>query len=89
MRSSNTGPKARSDKEIRKAFEKICVPSFGLNAFRSNIDGEYTNPTMEDHWQTFQEGWESAILSLKNKKNQEFSDIFSDIVSTGRRDPRP
>jgi hypothetical protein len=51
---------------IREAFERITVPTFGLeNAIylRRKTDGSYVNPKLEDHWQTFQEGWEAAIES--------------------------
>lgn len=46
--------------------------------------GEYVTPVIEDHWQTFQEGWEAAIDFLKKKTNPDFSDIVSD----GGFDPR-
>jgi hypothetical protein len=33
---------------------------------------------LEDHWQTFQEGWESAIENVKRKNNPNYTDIVSD-----------
>ena len=80
---------------IREAFEEVCFPSFGsivdgLNRYASGVDGlnryasgEYINPTLEDHWNTFQEGWEAALEFLKNK-----SGTYSDIMATGGFDPR-
>ena len=52
---------------IREAFEKISAPNFGFGhelTFPRNEKGEYINPTLEDHWQTFQEGWECAIENM-------------------------
>mgnify|MGYP003351581964 CR=1 FL=1 len=73
-------------KIIREAFEKESAPSFGTTSeiIKKNSKGEYKNPTVEDHWQTFQEGWEAAINHLKNKKGGGYSDIVSD----GGMDPR-
>lgn len=48
---------------IRQLFEDIVYPSF---ASRYNLNrksnGEYAADVLEDHWQTFQEGFESAIV---------------------------
>jgi hypothetical protein len=51
---------------------------------RRKPNGEYVSDSLEDHWQTFQEGWEEAVKYLKNKDN----DSYSDIKSTGGMDPR-
>jgi hypothetical protein len=52
---------------IREAFERITAPNFrdvdGKFSCQRNSHGEYVNPGLEDHWQTFQEGWEAAIDS--------------------------
>lgn len=72
---------------IRRAFETVCVPNFTISNridFSRNDRGEYTNPLFEDHWQTFQEGWEEAVKHLKNRSNSD----YTDIVSTGGMDPR-
>ena len=72
---------------IRRAFEEVCYPAFGVtsgHSLRRNSNGEYVSGSLEDHWQTFQEGWECAIDYLKNKDNNQ----YSDIVSNGRMDPR-
>ena len=72
--------------EIRQAFETVCVPNFGITGSQNlnrNSKGEYTDSTLEDHWQTFQEGWESAVLHLKSKSGN-----YSDIVSNVSMDPR-
>ena len=58
--------------QIRKAFEKVTYLSLratghGLNRRQDN--GQYVSDTLEDHWQTFQEGWEEAIKCLQNKDN--------------------
>jgi hypothetical protein len=39
---------------------------------------------LEDHWQTFQEGWEEAINYVKNRDNPSYTDVVSD----GGMDPR-
>lgn len=70
---------------IREVFEQISAPSFGHElTFPRNTKNEYTNPILEDHWQTFQEGWDSAMNYVKQKYNLDFSDVVSD----GGMDPR-
>lgn len=75
------------DNSIRQAFEEVCYPNFGITSghcLRRKPSGEYVSDMLEDHWQTFQEGWECAIEHLKSKSNP----AYSDIVSTGGMDPR-
>jgi hypothetical protein len=51
---------------IREAFERICVPSFISDSYgpgARKLNGEYAMTVLEDHWQTFQEGWEAATES--------------------------
>ena len=70
---------------VREAFERVSAPSFGHElTFPKNTKGEYVDPVLEDHWQTFQEGWELAIEFLKNKSNS----CYTDLVSNGGMDPR-
>jgi len=72
---------------IRQAFEIVCFPNFGVVSgynLQRNRKGEYVDGTVEDHWQTFQEGWEEAIKHLTNKQNP----CYTDIVSNGGMDPR-
>lgn len=61
---------------IREAFEAHTLPNFR--------NDEFYDDTIEDHWQTFQEGWESAIKFLQEKKNNN----YTDIISTGGYDAR-
>lgn len=71
----------------RKAFEEVSAPNFGWGgnpSLRRNKDGTYVDHQLEDHWQTFQEGWEEAVKYLKDKENESFSDMLSD----GGYDPR-
>ena len=65
---------------VREAFEKIAAPNFFIGEYDLSRDskGQYIAPSLEDHWQTFQEGWESAINSIKNKANPGYSDLVSD-----------
>lgn len=50
------------NKRIRELFESVSAPSFGHELiFPRNSKGEYIDPRLEDHWQTFQEGIESAV----------------------------
>ena len=52
---------------IREAFERISAPAFGREfEYRKKSNGEYENGALEDHWQTFQEGWEAAIEDVSN-----------------------
>jgi hypothetical protein len=72
---------------VRQAFETVCYPNFGVTSGHSlhrKPNGEYVSDALEDHWQTFQEGWEEAIRHLKEKDNS----FYTDIVSTGGLDPR-
>lgn len=66
---------------MRRAFEEVCYPNFGVtsgHSLRRKPSGEYVSDNLEDHWQTFQEGWEEAVKYLKNKENASYSDIVSD-----------
>jgi len=73
---------------MRDEFELVTAQNFcgddvkyndrGEKFFPRNSKGEYTNPVLEDHWQTFQEGWECAIEYLKMRKNTQYTDIVSD-----------
>jgi hypothetical protein len=75
---------------MRHAFETITYSSLNIagsptaHGLRRKLNGEYVSDLLEDHWNTFQEGWEAAIDHLKNKTN----DSYSDIVSDGGMDPR-
>lgn len=50
--------------------------------------GQYEYGVIEDHWQTFQEGWEAAIEFLKTKQVSSYSDKYSDVISNGGKDVR-
>jgi hypothetical protein len=75
---------------MRHAFETITYSSLSIvgskpaGGLRRKPNGEYFSDLLEDHWNTFQEGWEAAIDHLKDKMN----DSYSDIVSNGGMDPR-
>ena len=88
---------------IREAFEKTTAQAFGIPNFSTEgsydydtgtklwhrkYNGTYVSQELEDHWQTFQEGWESAVEWLKTKQPSSASDQYSDAVSTGGMDPR-
>ena len=62
---------------IREAFETYSLPNFR--------DDESYDDTIEDHWQTFQEGWEAAVKFIQQKTS---NDHYSDIISNGRYDAR-
>lgn len=56
--------------KCREAFEQITLPNFGVDVevsyrIRRDPNGCYIDPIIEDHWNTFQEGW-FAAFSLKN-----------------------
>ena len=48
---------------VRKLFEEHTVPNFswGETKVLYNQNGTYTNPAIEDHWQTFQEAVELTV----------------------------
>ena len=56
------------NKQIRELFETRCFPNFpGIaHGLRRKPNGEYVSDTLEDHWQTFQEGFELGIKECKN-----------------------
>jgi hypothetical protein len=70
--------------QIRKLFEEKVYPNFFStgHGLRRKPNGEYVSDSLEDHWQTFQEGWDLAIVYyidyLKNKTNSNYSDVVSD-----------
>lgn len=73
--------------KIREAFELNSCPNFGHDLeFTRNSRGEYVNPALEDHWQTFQEGWEAAIDYIKTLKPD--NKYTAGPISTGGMDPR-
>jgi len=75
---------------MREAFESITYSTLNIagsctgHGLRRKSNGEYVSDLLEDHWNTFQEGWEEAVKHLQNLKN----DSYSDIASDGGMDPR-
>ena len=61
----------------RKLFEEHSLPNFGpFNCQpHKNMNGEYHNPAIEDHWQTFQEGTEIALEECLKYIDDSFGDI--------------
>jgi len=55
---------------IRKAFEEVTYLSLRAtgHGLRRRPDGQYVSDTLEDHWQTFQEGWEEAVKYITETK---------------------
>ena len=52
------------NERIRELFEKHTVPNFSVSdniVLTMNKRGEYINPVLEDHWQTFQEAAELIV----------------------------
>ena len=66
--------------KVREIFENLVFPNFVSTAYglRRKENGEYVSDMLEDHWNTFQEGWEYAIEYMKKKDNPQYSDIISD-----------
>lgn len=56
------------NERVRELFETQVYPSFpGLaHGLRRKPSGEYVSDTLEDHWQTFQEGFELAVKECAN-----------------------
>jgi hypothetical protein len=86
----NNSIDAKKVDPMREAFENItylslqCAGSHTAHGLRRKPDGEYMSDLLEDHWNTFQEGWEEAIKYLTQKDNP----CYTDIVSNGGLDPR-
>jgi len=80
----------QSQNPMRRAFETITYLTLNIagsstgHGLRRKPNGEYVSDLLEDHWNTFQKGWEEAVKHLQNKKNSDYSDIVSD----GGMDPR-
>ncbi len=62
---------------MRKAFEEVTYPTLQLagtytaHGLRRRQDtGEYVSDILEDHWQTFQEGWEAGIEYFKKSLSE-------------------
>ena len=53
--------------EMREIFEQTTLPNFSKEEIDTTrlANGQYRNPIVEDHWQTFQEGWEEGIKWFK------------------------
>lgn len=52
------------NQRVKELFEQYTVPNFGVGTdpdVSKNLQGEYINPTLEDHWQTFQEAAELIV----------------------------
>lgn len=69
---------------MRDYFEKNVVWHFRHQDITRLHNGTYRDPIIEDHWNTFQDGWDFAIEYLKKKTNPSYTDIVSD----GGMDPR-
>ena len=60
---------------IREKFEETSIPNFSigeqeLERFKQRLsNGSYLNPTIGDHWQTFQEGWEECLKYIKEQND--------------------
>lgn len=55
--------KMTNEQARRNRFEEEVVPSFPSNShgLRRKPNGEYVSGALEDHWQTYQEGWLHAL----------------------------
>jgi len=65
---------------VRQEFERVAVPNFFIGEVDLARDskGQYIASSLEDHWQTFQEGWGSAVAAIKSRVNLDYSDLVSD-----------
>lgn len=67
--------------KIRELFEKHTVPNFTVGNdldLSKNSRGEYVNPTLEDHWQTFQEAAELIVKESVDICNKIYFNNFPD-----------
>lgn len=56
---------------IRAAFERTTAPCFVYGVQDHplrNAAGYYVSPVLEDHWNTFQEGWMEALNYVNHNK---------------------
>jgi len=71
------------NKRIRKLFEEHTVPNFGYELSTArNKSGEYVNPALEDHWQTFQEAAELIVkecMATVSKSGNSKSEILNSL----------
>jgi len=44
-------------------------------------NGNYLNPKLEDHWQTFQEGWEECMTYFKIGEPEKWIKVSSNTVN--------
>ena len=78
---------------MRHAFETITYSSLNIagsptaHGLRRKPNGEYVSDALEDHWNTFQEGWEEAIKFIVDGNNNWYV-RYSDVISDGGMDPR-
>jgi len=69
------------NKRIRKLFEEHTVPNFGYELSTArNKSGEYVNPALEDHWQTFQEAAELIVKECIFLNMNELTHIENEIL---------
>lgn len=74
---------------IREAFERDTVPNFFAGEHMLEVakqrfsSGLYMDNAIEDHWNTFQEGWEAAVNFLKKKQNTSYTDIARGQLGMG------
>ena len=60
---------------VREAFESITYLTLNIagsctgHGLRRKPNGEYVSDLLEDHWNTFQEGWEEAIKYIAETKD--------------------
>lgn len=62
------------NEQIRQLFEQHTVPNFSVGDnlnLSKNTSGEYIDPILEDHWQTFQEAVELTVAECCQVLNKE------------------
>jgi len=69
--------------KVREIFEKFVYPSFDSTAhgLRRKQNGEYVSDILEDHWNTFQEGWEYAIAYVNETDNPQYSNNVINYIT--------
>lgn len=68
-------------KIMRQKFEEVVAPSFSKPSKVRHRNGEYINPTLEDHWNTFQEGWEECMNNFKIGSPKSWVKVCSNKVN--------
>lgn len=72
--------------KVRAIFESEVFPSFpGIeHGLRTKENGEYLSDTLEDHWNTFQEGFEFGVKKALDELGEQMNKAGDDQSNNPR-----